>query len=74
MSGEGILHFVEYELQIIALSWMALLYMIRIYQISRLPMPWERDRYWTGSGPRWTMSGGPRKGPGEGGYASVDHQ
>ena len=42
MSGDSFLHFVEYELQVIALSWMAMLYIIKAYQLSRLPMPWER--------------------------------
>ncbi len=36
------MHFVEYELQVIALLWMAVLYSIKAYQLSRLPMPWEK--------------------------------
>ena len=39
MSFEQVLHFVEYELQIIALTWMAVLYTIKAVQLSRLPMP-----------------------------------
>ncbi len=41
ISGD-LLHFVEYELQAIALTWMGVIYGIKIYQLSRLPMPWER--------------------------------
>jgi nitrate reductase gamma subunit len=36
--SDGFVHFVEYELQIIALSWLCLLYVIKIFQLSRLPM------------------------------------
>jgi hypothetical protein len=42
MTFDGALHFVEYELQIIALTWMAVLYTIKAVQLSRLPMPWEQ--------------------------------
>ncbi len=35
-------HFIEYDLQAIALATMALLYTIKAVQLSRLPMPWER--------------------------------
>jgi len=41
MIGETILHFAEYELQIIALSWLVILYVIKIAQISKLPMVGE---------------------------------
>lgn len=41
MSAEEILHFVEFELQIIALSVFAILYAIKAWTISRLPMSWE---------------------------------
>ena len=40
--GETTLHFIEYDLQAIALIWMAVIYTIKIIQISKLPMPWER--------------------------------
>ena len=43
MMSDNMLQFVEYELQAIALTWMAALYTIKIYQLSRLPMPWERE-------------------------------
>jgi hypothetical protein len=42
MTFDGALHFVEYELQIIALTWMVVLYAIKAFQLSRLPMPWEQ--------------------------------
>ncbi|MBC8174217.1 MAG: hypothetical protein H8E82_00975 [Candidatus Marinimicrobia bacterium] len=42
MTNEYILHFIEYELQAIALMWMAVLYTIKIVQLSRLPISWER--------------------------------
>lgn len=42
MGFEQVLHFVEYELQIIALTWMAVLYTIKAVHLSRLPMPWEQ--------------------------------
>lgn len=32
-------HFVEFELQIIGLSWMGALYALKIFQLFRLPMP-----------------------------------
>jgi len=38
----NIAHFVEFELQIIALSWLVVLYSIKAFQLSRLPMPYER--------------------------------
>ncbi|MFC2038464.1 hypothetical protein ACFLUG_01675 [Chloroflexota bacterium] len=38
----GFSHFVEFELQIIALSWMAVMYIIKSIQLSRLPMSRER--------------------------------
>jgi nitrate reductase gamma subunit len=34
--------FIEYELQAIALIWMAVIYTIKAVQLSKLPMPWER--------------------------------
>jgi hypothetical protein len=34
-------HFAEFELQIVALSWLIVLYIIKIFQLSRLPMPAE---------------------------------
>jgi len=40
--NEQLLHFVEYELQAIALLWMAVIYTLKAVQLSRLPMPWER--------------------------------
>lgn len=42
MSTEFV-HFVEYELQIIALVWLCLLYAIKIFQLSRLPMRREKS-------------------------------
>jgi len=42
MIGENALHFIEYELQAIALIWMALIYIIKIWQLSRMKMPWEQ--------------------------------
>lgn len=42
MTFESALQFVEYELQIIALTWMAVLYTVKAVQLSRLPMPWEQ--------------------------------
>ncbi len=44
MISDEVLHFVEYELQAIALTWMAVLYTIKVYQLARLPMPWERGQ------------------------------
>jgi hypothetical protein len=35
-------HFVEYELQVIALSWLFVLYIIKIFQLWRLPMSQEK--------------------------------
>ncbi len=43
MIDQELLHFVEYDLQAIALTWMAVLYSIKAYQLARLPMPWERE-------------------------------
>ena len=43
MISEEFMHFVEYELQAIALSWMIILYTIKAIQLSRLPMPWEKE-------------------------------
>ena len=34
----GFVHFAEYELQIIALAWLVVLYFIKIFQLRRLPM------------------------------------
>ena len=42
MISESTLHFVEYELQAIALTWMIVLYTIKIIQLMRMPMPWEQ--------------------------------
>lgn len=42
MFGESTLRFIEYELQAIALLWMALIYITKIWQLSRLKMPWEQ--------------------------------
>jgi len=42
VNAENFMHFVEYELQAIALIWMAVLYSIKAIQLSRLPMPWEK--------------------------------
>ncbi len=42
MEHEAFHHFVEYELQAIALATMAVLYSIKAFQLSRLPMPWEK--------------------------------
>ncbi len=42
MIGESALHFIEYELQAIALTFMAVVYIIKILQLSRLKMPWEQ--------------------------------
>lgn len=52
MTFETALHFVEYDLQIIALTWMAVLYTIKAVQLSRLPMPWEQGP------PRGSTAGG----------------
>ncbi len=43
MISEKFTHFVEYELQAIAIAWMIILYTIKAIQLSRLPMPWERE-------------------------------
>ncbi len=42
MSNVQWLHFVEYELQAIALAWMATVYAIKLYKLCCLPMPWEK--------------------------------
>lgn len=42
MLSEGFVHFVEYELQIIALAWLGVLYALKIFQLSRLPMLREK--------------------------------
>ncbi len=42
MSFDSALHFVEYPLQIAALTWMAVLYTVKAVQLSRLPMPWDQ--------------------------------
>jgi len=42
MVSETALHFIEYELQAIALIWLAVIYIIKIWQLSRLAMPWEQ--------------------------------
>jgi nitrate reductase gamma subunit len=36
------LNFVEYDLQAIALTWMATVYAIKAYKLCCLPMPWEK--------------------------------
>ena len=38
MLSAGFVHFVEYELQVIALAWLGILYALKIFQLSRLPM------------------------------------
>ena len=43
MDGQSFMHFVEYELQAIALTWMVVIYTIKAIQLSRLPMPWEKE-------------------------------
>jgi hypothetical protein len=42
MISAGFEHFAEFELQIIALSWMVILYIIKSIQLAHLPMPWEK--------------------------------
>jgi hypothetical protein len=42
MLSEGFVHFVEYELQVIALAWLGILYALKIFQLSRLPMLREK--------------------------------
>ncbi len=39
----GFVHFAEYELQIIALAWLFVLYVIKVFQLSRLPMLQEKE-------------------------------
>jgi nitrate reductase gamma subunit len=41
MIPEGLLHFAEFELQIIALSVFAVLYALKAWTLARLPMRWE---------------------------------
>jgi len=43
MNAESFMHFVEYELQAIALTWMVVLYTLKAIQLSKLPMPWEKE-------------------------------
>lgn len=50
--SESTILFIEYELQAIALIWMAVIYSIKAYQLSRLPMPWEKG----------TRAGNPKMG------------
>jgi len=38
---DAVLTFVKFDLQIVALSWLALAYLLKIYQIFRLPRPRE---------------------------------
>lgn len=45
MTIEVLEHFAEFELQIIALTWMAVLYGLKLYQLSRLPAPREKAPY-----------------------------
>ena len=40
--NNGFVHFAEFELQIIALAWLVILYVIKVVQLSRLPMPREK--------------------------------
>jgi hypothetical protein len=42
MISEGFVRFAEYDLQLIALGWLAVMYAIKSFQLSRLPMPRER--------------------------------
>ena len=37
--NNGFVHFAEFELQIIDLAWLVVLYVIKVAQLSRLPMP-----------------------------------
>lgn len=41
MGAEKFLHFAEFELQIIALSFFALMYAIKAWTMARLPLKWE---------------------------------
>ena len=43
MNSESFMHFVEYDLQVIALTWMVVLYTIKAIQLSKLPMPREKE-------------------------------
>ena len=40
--NNGFVHFAEFELQIIALAWLVVLYVIKVMQLSHLPMPQEK--------------------------------
>ena len=42
MLSAAFVHFTEFELQIIALAWLAVMYTIKAYQLSHLAMPWEK--------------------------------
>lgn len=42
MLSAAFVHFTEFELQIIALAWLAVMYVIKSYQLSHLAMPWEK--------------------------------
>jgi len=42
MLSESLVHFAEYELQVIALAFMAAMYALKSFQLSRLPMPGEK--------------------------------
>ena len=42
MSNALLLHFVEYDLQAIALAWMVTVYAYKVYKLVHLPMPWEK--------------------------------
>ncbi|MBT8267672.1 MAG: hypothetical protein HKO81_09665 [Flavobacteriaceae bacterium] len=44
MDSNSFMHFVEYELQAIALTWMVIMYTIKAVQLSKLPMPWEKEK------------------------------
>lgn len=50
--SQATISFIEYELQAIALIWMAVIYTIKAVQLSRLAMPWEKGE----------RSGSPQKG------------
>ena len=43
MISESFMHFVEYELQAIALTWMVVIYTFKAIRLSKLPMPWEKE-------------------------------
>ena len=52
MVSEGLLHFAEYDLQLIALAWLVVLYAVKVYQYLRLPFVREK------APPRGSSSGG----------------